>query len=50
MNEERVQRGMKNTFDFYEQYDYPVIDTTVLEPGEMVEKAMQIANLVLTFT
>lgn len=44
-DEERVQRGMQNTFDFYDHYDYPVIDTTELEPGQVVEKIMQIMNL-----
>ncbi len=29
-DEERIQRGMKNTFEFYDNYDYPVIDTTEL--------------------
>lgn len=44
-DEERVQRGMKNTFEFYDNYDYPVIDTTDLEPRQVVEKIMQIMNL-----
>lgn len=44
-DEERIQRGMKNTFEFYDNYDYPVIDTTDLEPRQVVEQIIQMMEL-----
>jgi len=44
-NEERVQRGMKNTFGFYDNYDYPVIDTTELEPRQVVRQMIKVLRL-----
>ncbi len=38
---ERIERGMKNTFDFYDGFSYPVIDTTDLNVEEVVEKIME---------
>lgn len=34
---ERIQRGIKNTFSFYDEFDYPSIDTTKLNPNQVVE-------------
>ncbi len=34
---ERVERGMQNTFHFYETFPYPVIDTTKLSPKEVCQ-------------
>lgn len=39
---ERVERGMKNTFAFYDNYTYPSIDTTYLQPDEAAEKVLDI--------
>ncbi len=44
-DEERVQRGMKNTFEFYDNYDYPVIDTTELEPRQVVQQMIKVLKL-----
>lgn len=35
---ERVGRGMRNTFNFYDDFDYPTIDTTTLSPEEVAKK------------
>lgn len=40
---ERIERGMKNTFHFYDDFPYPVIITTELSPEEV---AAQIADLI----
>lgn len=37
-DEERIKRGMKNTFHFYDEYDYPKIDTTTLTVEQAAEK------------
>ena len=39
-DKERVDRGMKNTFLYYDEYDYPCIDTTYMTPTEVAEKIM----------
>lgn len=39
---ERIQRGMKNTFHFYDEYDYPAIDTTGLKPEQVAEEIRKI--------
>ena len=44
-DEERIQRGMENTFEFYDQYDYLMIDTTELKLEQVVEKIKQMMNL-----
>ena len=35
--EERVKRGMESTFNFYDGFDYPIIDTTDMTPLQVVE-------------
>ena len=35
---ERIERGMKNTFHFYDDFQYPKIITTELSPEEVAEK------------
>ena len=42
---ERIERGIRNTFSFYEEYTYPSIDTTYLAPIEVVEKIVNILSL-----
>lgn len=42
-DEERIIRGIENTFSFYDEYDYPSIDTTELTPDQVVEKIFEIA-------
>ena len=39
-DKERIDRGMKNTFSFYDEYDYSCIDTTHMTPTEVAEKIM----------
>lgn len=41
----RIERGMKNTFSFYDRYQYPNIDTTDLRPNQVAEKILEILNL-----
>lgn len=38
----RVERGMKNTFSFYDDYIYPRIVSTQLSPDEVAEKIIEI--------
>ena len=40
---ERIERGIKNTFHFYDDFQYPCIITTELKPEEVAE---QIANII----
>ena len=35
---ERIERGIKNTFHFYDEYAYPNIDSTYLQPKKVAEK------------
>lgn len=44
-DDERVKRGMKNTFHFYDNYDYPTIDTTNLSPEQVAEIIMENVSL-----
>lgn len=44
-DEERIKRGMQNTFTFYDDYEYPVIDTTDLEPKQVVHEMFKLLNL-----
>lgn len=44
-DEERVQRGMKQTFSFYDDYEYPMIDTTHMSPEQVVEQIKLILDL-----
>ncbi len=37
-DEARIERGMKNTFSFYDNFSYPVIDTTYLSVEEVADK------------
>lgn len=37
-DEVRIDRGIKNTFSFYDDYAYPCIDTTDMTPAEVAEK------------
>ena len=39
---ERIERGMENTFNFYDKYTYPCIDTTDIRPDEAAEKIMEL--------
>lgn len=41
---ERTERGMKNTFHFYDHYDCPCIITTDLSPEEVAERIAEIIN------
>ena len=38
---ERVERGMKNTFNFYDGFGYSTIDTTFLSPDQVAKKIME---------
>lgn len=42
---ERIERGMKNTFAFYESYPYPKIDTTHMQPEAVAEKVLDLYKL-----
>lgn len=42
---ERIERGIRNTFSFYDKYTYPSIDITYLEPNEVAEKIVNILRL-----
>ena len=44
-DEERIKYGMTHTFDFYDKYDYPVIETTNLTPEEVVEQIYRILDI-----
>lgn len=44
-NRERIERGIRNTFSFYDEYTYPSIDITYLEPNEVAEKIVNILRL-----
>ncbi len=39
---ERIERGMKNTYTFYDTYTYPQIDTTNMQPEDAAEKILEI--------
>lgn len=41
-DDERIARGMRNTFNLYDMYYYPCIDTTDLLPDEVAEKIMEL--------
>ena len=38
---ERVERGMRNTFYFYDDFEYPEIDTTSLSPEQVAKKILE---------
>ena len=37
----RIERGMKNTFSFYDRYEYSCIDTTDMTSNEVAEKIIK---------
>ncbi len=39
-DEVRIERGMKNTYSFYDAFRYPVIDTTCLSAEETADKIL----------
>lgn len=47
-SKDRVERGMKNTFSFYDEFEYPCIDTTSMTILEVVERVWEIANYSLS--
>ena len=40
----RVERGIKNTFSLYDEFDYPCIDTTKMTVMEVAEQVWRLAN------
>lgn len=38
----RIERGMKNTFSFYDVYDYPSIDSTNMSANEVAERIIEL--------
>lgn len=42
--ETRIKRGMEMTFSFYDEYDYPCIDTTDMTPSQAAEKISSLLN------
>ena len=38
----RIERGMKNTFSFYDEYDYPSIDSTNMSTNEVAERIIEL--------
>lgn len=43
-DQERVERGIKNTFHFYDAFNGPSIDTTDLSPKEVAEQIQTIMD------
>lgn len=41
---ERIERGINNTFHFYDGYTCPSIDTTMLTPEKVAERILEIAD------
>jgi hypothetical protein len=39
---ERIQRGIENTFHFYDKYDYPKIDTTDINAEQVAERIISL--------
>lgn len=44
-DEIRIKRGMEKTFNFYDEYEYPVIDTTHMLPSKVAEKLLEMLGL-----
>lgn len=44
-DEARIERGMQNTYDFYDDIKYPVIDTTNMNESEVAEKIVKLYKL-----
>lgn len=42
---ELIERGMENTYAFYDTYTYSQIDTTHMQPEDVAEKIMDILKL-----
>ena len=38
----RMERGMKNTFSLYDEYDYPSIDSTNMSTNEVAERIIEL--------
>lgn len=38
----RIERGMKNTFSFYDVYGYPSIDSTEMKANEVAERIIEL--------
>lgn len=38
----RIERGVKNTYSFYDRYDYPSIDSTNMSTNEVAEKIIEL--------
>ena len=43
-DEERIKRGIKNTFSFYDEFEYPCIDTTNMTILEVAEQVWKVVN------
>lgn len=43
-DQERIECGIKNTFNFYDEFNGPNIDTTNLSPEEVVSKIQTIMD------
>ncbi|MBD5444251.1 MAG: hypothetical protein HDR29_01740 [Lachnospiraceae bacterium] len=43
-DKERIERGIKNTFNFYDDFNEPSIDTTNLSPKEVVNQIQTIMH------
>lgn len=43
-DEERIERGIKNTFLFYDKFEYPCVDTTSMNVLEVAEQVWELAN------
>ncbi len=47
-NDERIKRGIENTFHYYDGYDYPKIDTMNLTAPQVAEKIIDLYNKEIT--
>lgn len=43
-DEERIERGIKNTFLFYDEFKYPCIETTNMTVLEVAEEVWELGN------
>lgn len=43
-DEIRIKRGMDMTFSFYDDFDYPCIDTTNMPPTTVAQQIIRLAN------
>ena len=44
-DEERVNRGMEKTFNFYDVFKYPCIDTSLMNPTEIAEQIIRMIEV-----